>query len=193
MLHVAGEAGRTELPMALAADLDPHARMTEPRIYFSRWPLSGVRGVRPPLLQPDPDLQAPDVVGEYHRAPAAGDVDAVAGGVRTGWLRPRAVPAGLTVARTNFVCSTSGSSPMAVGRASSSAPWPTTAALRAGVQRRCSGPEGVAARSRHRRHVRGEGARLAAVRIYDDVHPSLSRHLQQQARTESRDETCMSR
>jgi hypothetical protein len=77
VLHVDGDAGRIELPTALAADLDPHARMTELRIYFSRWPLSGVHGVRPPLLQLDPDLQAPDVVGEYHRALAAGDVDAV--------------------------------------------------------------------------------------------------------------------
>ena len=77
VLHVDGDAGRIELPMALASDLDQHARMAELRIYFSRWPLSGVRGVRPPLLQPDPDLQAPDVVGEYHRALAEGDVDAV--------------------------------------------------------------------------------------------------------------------
>jgi hypothetical protein len=76
VLHVDGDAGPIELPMALVADLDPHARMTELRIYFSRWPLSGVRGVRPPLLQPDPGLHAPDVVGEYHRALAAGDVDA---------------------------------------------------------------------------------------------------------------------
>jgi hypothetical protein len=77
VLHVGGDADPIELPMALAADLDPDARMTELRIYFSRWPLSRVRGIRPPLLQPDPDLQAPDVVGEYHRALAAGDVDAV--------------------------------------------------------------------------------------------------------------------
>jgi len=77
LLHVDGEAGPVELPMALAADLDSDARMTELRIYFSRWPLSRVRGIRPPLLQPDPDLHAPDVVGEYHRALAAGDVDAV--------------------------------------------------------------------------------------------------------------------
>ena len=54
VLHVDSEGGRIELPMALAADLDAHARMTELRIYFSRWPLSGVRGARPPLLQPDP-------------------------------------------------------------------------------------------------------------------------------------------
>jgi hypothetical protein len=77
VLHVDSDAGPIELPMALAADLDPQARMTELRIYYSRWPLSGVRGVRPPLLQPDPDLHAPDVVGEFHRALAAGDVDAV--------------------------------------------------------------------------------------------------------------------
>src|SRR3954451_1866028 len=48
VLHVPSEGGRIELPMALAADLDAHARMTELRIYFSRWPLSGVRGARPP-------------------------------------------------------------------------------------------------------------------------------------------------
>jgi hypothetical protein len=77
VLHVDGDAGPIALPMALASDLDQHARMTELRIYFSRLPLSGVPGIRPPLLQPDPDLQAPDVVGEYHRALAAGDVDAV--------------------------------------------------------------------------------------------------------------------
>ena len=78
VLHVDGDAGPVELPMALASDLDRHARMTELRIYFSPLPLSGVRGIRPPLLQPDPDIQAPDVVGGYHRALAAGDVDAVA-------------------------------------------------------------------------------------------------------------------
>jgi hypothetical protein len=65
VLHVDSDAGPIELPMALAADLDPQARMTELRIYYSRWPLSGVRGVLPPLLQPDPDLHAPDVVGEF--------------------------------------------------------------------------------------------------------------------------------
>ena len=32
---------------------------------------------RLPLLQRDPDLRLPDVVGEYQRALAAGDVDAI--------------------------------------------------------------------------------------------------------------------
>jgi hypothetical protein len=91
VLHISGDGGPIELPMALAADLDPQSRMTELRIYFSRWPLSGVQGARPPLLQPNSALRVPDVVGEYHRALAAGDVDAVVAAFEPGGLRPRAV------------------------------------------------------------------------------------------------------
>jgi hypothetical protein len=193
VLHVAGDGGRTELPMALAADLDPQARMTELRIYFSRWPLSGVRGVRPPLLQPDPALQAPDVVGEYHRALAAGDVDAVtaafepdgyvrepSGGIHRGTEELRAFYQGLfsdgggprlelcAIADDGRACALE-YNVVALGRRES----PPGA--------------GIAV------HVRGDSGRLAAVRIYDDVHPSPSRHLRQRSRSESRDETCMSR
>ena len=46
-------------------------------MYFSSWPLTGRHANRPPLLQPDPDVHAPDVVGEYQRALASGDVDAI--------------------------------------------------------------------------------------------------------------------
>jgi hypothetical protein len=71
-----GDQGRIELPVAIAADRDDDARILELRIYYSAWPLRGTHANRPPLLQPDPDLQEPDVVGEYQRALAAGDVDA---------------------------------------------------------------------------------------------------------------------
>ena len=47
------------------------------RLYFSSWPLTGRHANRPPLLQPDPDLDGPDVVGEYQRALANGDVEAI--------------------------------------------------------------------------------------------------------------------
>jgi hypothetical protein len=70
------DAGRVELPLAIAADLDERARMSELRMYFSQWPLTGRHRVRPPLLQPDPGVDEPDVVGAYQRALAAGDVDA---------------------------------------------------------------------------------------------------------------------
>jgi hypothetical protein len=65
------------LPLALAADRDEDSRILELRIYYSGWPLSGGHAVRPPVLQPDPDLHESDVVGTYQRALAAGDAEAV--------------------------------------------------------------------------------------------------------------------
>ncbi len=72
-----GDRGRIELPMAIAADRDEDARIIELRLYYSTWPFTGRHANRPPVLQPDPNLQEPDVVGEYQRALAAGDVEAV--------------------------------------------------------------------------------------------------------------------
>jgi hypothetical protein len=77
VLHLEGNGGRIALPYALAADRDEDARIIELRLYFSSWPLTGTHAIRPPLLQPDPGLREPDVVGEYQRALASGDVDAV--------------------------------------------------------------------------------------------------------------------
>jgi hypothetical protein len=72
-----GEKGRVEVPVAVAADRDDDGRILELRIYWSMWPLTGEHHHRAPLLEPDPDLRAPDVVGEYQRALAAGDADAM--------------------------------------------------------------------------------------------------------------------
>lgn len=77
VLTLDGEHSRVELPVAIAADRDGDGRIVELRVYYGSWPLTGRNASRPPLLQPDPDLEAPDVVGEYLRALAAGDVDAV--------------------------------------------------------------------------------------------------------------------
>ena len=76
-LTLDGDAGRIELPVAIAADRDDDARIVELRVYYSAWPLTGRHVNRPPVLQPDPELVAPDVVGEYQRALATGDVEAV--------------------------------------------------------------------------------------------------------------------
>jgi hypothetical protein len=75
VLTLDGDQGRVELPIAIVADRDEDARIIELRVYYGAWPLTGRHANRPPLLQPDPDLQAPDVVGEYQRALAAGDVE----------------------------------------------------------------------------------------------------------------------
>jgi SnoaL-like domain len=77
VLAVDGEHGRTELPVGVVADRDDDGRILELRVYYGTWPLTGRHTDRPPLLQPDPDLDPPDIVGEYLRALAAGDVEAV--------------------------------------------------------------------------------------------------------------------
>jgi hypothetical protein len=76
VLTLDGEGGRIEVPVAIAADRDDDGRIIELRVYYSTWPLTGRHANRPPLLQPDPELHEPDVVGEYQRALAAGDVEA---------------------------------------------------------------------------------------------------------------------
>ena len=76
VLDIARDGGRVRLPVAIAADHDADARIVELRMYFSSWPLTGTHANRPPLLQPDPDLRAPDVVGRYLDALDAGDAEA---------------------------------------------------------------------------------------------------------------------
>jgi SnoaL-like domain len=76
VLTLDGDQGRIELPVGIAADRDEDARIIELRVYYGTWPLTGRHARRPPLLQPDPGVQPPDVVGEYQRALAAGDVEA---------------------------------------------------------------------------------------------------------------------
>jgi SnoaL-like domain len=76
VLTLDGEQGRIELPVAVAADRHDNGQIVELRVYYGSWPLTGSHTHRPPVLQPDPDLEAPDVVGEYQRALAAGDLEA---------------------------------------------------------------------------------------------------------------------
>ena len=77
VLHLDGETGRVELPVAIVADREADGRIDELRIYSSSWPLTGRHATRPPLLQPDPELRESDIVAEYQRALTAGDVDAI--------------------------------------------------------------------------------------------------------------------
>jgi hypothetical protein len=63
--------------VAVVVDRRSDGRLEEVRIYYSNWPMTGRHATRPPLLQPDPELHGSDVVGDYQRALAAGDVDAI--------------------------------------------------------------------------------------------------------------------
>jgi ketosteroid isomerase-like protein len=77
VLHIHGESGRVDLPVAIVADHQSDGRIDELRIYSSSWPLTGRHETRPPLLPPDPELRLSDVVAEYQRALSAGDVDTI--------------------------------------------------------------------------------------------------------------------
>jgi hypothetical protein len=170
-----GDHGRVELPIAIAADRDEDARIIELRIYYSTWPFTGRHANRPPLLQPDPDLQEPDVVGEYQRALAAGDVEAaVAAFESEAYVREPAGGAYVHRGRDELVAlyelffSNGGGIPLehcAVtddGRA---------CALEYNVVRwgRTELPPeaGLAV------YVRGSTGKLAGARIYDDADPPL--------------------
>jgi hypothetical protein len=178
VLHVDGDDGRTELPLALAAERDEDARIVELRVYFSTWPLTGGHAIRPPVLQPDRDLHEAGVVGEYQRALAAGDVEAaVAAFEPDGYVRE---PAGgayihrgtdqLRALYTRFF-SNGGGIPLEHctitddGRA---------CALEYNVVawgRTELPPEaGIAV------YVRGDSGKLAVARVYDDSDPPLSPH-----------------
>jgi hypothetical protein len=77
VLHLDGETGPVDLPFVIVADRVSDGRIDELRIYYSNWPLTGRHTNRPPLLQRDPELHMSDVVAEYQRALATGDVDAI--------------------------------------------------------------------------------------------------------------------
>jgi hypothetical protein len=58
------------------AERDNDGRIVELRIYYSALVLTGGHCHRPPVLQPNPHLNdCPDVIGEYQRALADGDLD----------------------------------------------------------------------------------------------------------------------
>jgi len=169
--------GSIELPVAVAAEEDEDGALEELRIYFSTWPLDGAHAIRPPLLQPDPDVHEPGVVGEYQRALAAGDAAAaVAAFEPDGYVREPAGGAfthrGTDELRALYELFFSDGGGIGLehcavtddGRA---------CALEYNVVawgRTAMPPEaGLAV------YVRGASGRIAAARIYDDADPPLNR------------------
>jgi hypothetical protein len=175
VLHLDGESGRVGVPVAIVADHPPDGRLDELRVYHSTWALTGRHVNRPPLWQPDPELRESDVVAEYQRALAAGDVDAVLATFEPdGYAREPAGgqyvhrgPDGLR-AFYESLFSNGGGIPL---EHCSVIDDGRSCALEYNVVRwgRTQLPPqaGVAV------YVRGESGKLAAARIYDDADPPL--------------------
>jgi hypothetical protein len=175
VLQLDGKAGRVGLPVAVVSEKQADGRIIELRMYFSSWPLTGRHVNRPPLLQPDPDLRASDVVAEYQAALADGDLEAIVAAFEPdGYAREPAGgqyvhrgPDGLR-AFYELLFSNDGGIPLehcaliddkrACALEYNVVKWGKTELP----------PEaGVAV------YVRGQGGKLAAARIYDDVDPPL--------------------
>jgi hypothetical protein len=168
---------RIELPVAVVADRDEDARIVELRIYYGNWPLTGRHANRPPVLQFDPRLQAPDVVGEHAGALADGDVRAaVAAFEPDGYVREPAGGAYVHRGRDELIAlyelffSNGGGIPLercaiaddgrSCGLEYNLVRWGRTELP----------PEaGLAV------YVRGDSGRLAALRIYNDADPPVGR------------------
>jgi hypothetical protein len=175
VLHLNGETGRVDLPVAVVSDKQSDGRIVELRMYFSSWPVTGRHAIRPPLLQPDPDLRASDVVAEYQAALSAGDVEAIVAAFEPdGYAREPAggqyVHRGPDDLRAFYelLFSNDGGIPLEHctliddGRA---------CALEYNVVRwgktELPPQAGVAI------YVRGDSGKLAAARVYDDADPPL--------------------
>jgi hypothetical protein len=174
ILHLDGAEGHAELPVAIATDRDG-ARIIELRIYFSTWPLTGRHAIRPPLLQPNPDVHEADIVGEYQRALAAGDVEAaVAAFEPDGYVREPAggahVHRGSDEQRELYELFFSNGGGIPLEHCTATDDGRACALEYNVVQwgRTPMPPEaGIAV------YVRGESGKLAAARIYDDSDPPL--------------------
>lgn len=176
VLHLDGETTPVELPVAVVSEKQADGRILELRIYYSSWPLTGRHVNRPPLLQPDPELRETDVVADYQRALAAGDVAAIVSAFEPdGYAREPAggkyVHTGLDSLRAFYelLFSNDGGIPLehcaiidderACALEYNVARWGKT---------ELPPQAGVAV------YVRGESGKLAAARIYDDVNPPIS-------------------
>jgi hypothetical protein len=175
VLHLDGIDGRYDVPVAIVADREGDGRLVELRVYHSMWPVIGDHVHRPPLLQRDPELRPSDVVGEYQRALAAGDVDAI---LET--FEPDA-----------YAREPAGAEYIHQGRDGLRTFYEHLFSNDGGIQlehcsqlddgRACLLEYNVVRWGRTELHpkagvavyVRGEGGRLSAARIYDDVDPPL--------------------
>ena len=177
VLHLNTDNGTVGVPILVVADRRPDGRIDELRIYFSSQPLTGRRATRPPLLQADPGLPQSGAVGAYLHALTTGDVAAIVAAFEPeGYLRDaeghqhiRAAPEGLS-AYYQRLFSTGGGILL---ESCALVDDGRKCVLEYNVVR--WGATRLPPRAGAGAFVRGHGAKLAAVRLYDDTIPPLGR------------------
>jgi hypothetical protein len=73
VLRLSRYGSAVALPVAIASDTAPDARLESIRVYHSMTPLVGFHLVRAPILPVVADMALPDVIGRYHDCLARGD------------------------------------------------------------------------------------------------------------------------
>jgi hypothetical protein len=76
ILYLETENRTIDLPVAIVADCSK-ANVSDIRVYHSTWPFTGKHMIRPPLLNPEEDLDEPLIVKQYTEALRKGNESAV--------------------------------------------------------------------------------------------------------------------
>ena len=169
MAHLSDDAVPVAWPVAVVAESHDHDSM-QFRTYCSQWPVDGRRHVRPPILPAGPTRPS-DVVGRFHAALEAGDVDEVVSTFAPdGYLRepvgPPYVHRGASQLRSFFTaCFSAGGGidlqPCVV----------TDDGVRCAVEYNCVrwGSRDITPQAGIAIYERDSSGRLASVRVYDDI------------------------
>jgi hypothetical protein len=175
VLHLLADDGgvRVELPVAIVSDRNPERTLKAIRLYHSMWPLTGEHRVRSPLLPADPGLQAEGTPGDYQRALAEGDLQAIVGTFETdGYAREPSGGAylhrgaeGLRELYAHLFANGGG-----IGLEHCTL---TDDGVRCAIEYNCVrwGVTDIPPQAGVAVYERGGGRLLAAARIYDDVEP----------------------
>jgi limonene-1,2-epoxide hydrolase len=173
LAHMDVEGRQVAWPVAVVAE-SPDDMSVVFRTYLSQWPILGTHHVRPSFLEPGPATPG-DVVGRYHAALDAGDVEAIVGTFSPdGYLRepigPEAIHRGSDELRAFFTtCFSAGGGvrvePCAV----------TDDGARCSVEYNCVrwGSQELPPQAGLGIYERDPDGSLAAARVYDDVEPPV--------------------
>ncbi len=143
------------------------------RVYHSMWPLTGEHRVRPRLLPADPGLHAEGAPGDYQRALAEGDLEAVVATYESdGYAREPSGGAYLHRGAEGLrqlyahLFANGGGIPLEHCAL-------TDDGVRCAIEYNCVrwGVTDIAPQAGVAVYERGSGGLLAAARIYDDVEP----------------------
>jgi ketosteroid isomerase-like protein len=169
LAHVDHNGQELAWPVAVVAEA-PDDQSVVFRTYCSQWPLDEKRPVRPPILASGP-VGAPDIVGQYQAALAAGDTEAVVStfapdGYFRGPFGPRYAHRGAAELRSFYARCFSAGGGIGLERCAV-----TDDGVRCALEYNCVrwGSRDLPPQAGIGVWERGPDGLLAAVRVYDDV------------------------